>query len=332
MPHLSLRAKVYLLIAVVFVGAGVFFGVSTKYEPEGIFSDDEQEEVEVGNDWVSYRNDKLGFELSHPADWEVAEFPDAQIAPMFNVFKTGQTFQFPLTHHSSAMHVSVYPEGIPTEGVFGEAKTSAVSFSVIPRQATDFILGDGTPWATFMAPIQNHSEWSPAGFVWGSVAVTGLEIICLQNGREVSENECDPFLGDQIVRRGSVSPADWNTVEKILQSFRFLDGKAAADVVVDTPQHNHVVQSPLLVQGVARGFWFFEASFPVRLLDANEKELVVTPATAESDWMTTEFVPFTAVFLFEQPATATGFLVLEKDNPLGLPEHDAEVRIPIRFR
>jgi len=35
---------------------------------------------------------------------------------------------------------------------------------------------------------------------------------------------------------------------------------------------------------------------------------------------------------FKPSATDTGFLVLQKDNPSGLPEHDQEVRYPIRFR
>jgi len=34
---------------------------------------------------------------------------------------------------------------------------------------------------------------------------------------------------------------------------------------------------------------------------------------------------------FENPETATGTLVLEKDNPSGLPEHADELRVPVRF-
>jgi hypothetical protein len=47
--------------------------------------------------------------------------------------------------------------------------------------------------------------------------------------------------------------------------------------------------------------------------------------------MTEEFVPFTATLTFEQPETETGFLVLEKDNPSGLPEQADELRIPVSF-
>ncbi len=47
--------------------------------------------------------------------------------------------------------------------------------------------------------------------------------------------------------------------------------------------------------------------------------------------MTAEFVPFRAVLTFAAPATERGTLVLEKDNPSGLPENADELRIPIRF-
>ena len=58
---------------------------------------------------------------------------------------------------------------------------------------------------------------------------------------------------------------------------------------VSSPLLNDFVQSPLKITGSARGTWYFEASFPVRIVDANGKELGVIPAQAKSDWMTTEF-------------------------------------------
>jgi len=97
------------------------------------------------------------------------------------------------------------------------------------------------------------------------------------------------------------------------------------------PLPNSEIVSPLTVKGEARGNWYFEASFPVRLFDGNGKEIAVVPAQAKGEWMTTEFVPFEVVLTFETPLTDTGMLVLEKDNPSGLPEHAASVGYPIRF-
>jgi hypothetical protein len=103
-------------------------------------------------------------------------------------------------------------------------------------------------------------------------------------------------------------------------------------IVVTSPTANALVTSPLVVTGKARGTWYFEASFPVKVLDANGKVLAAVPAQAQGEWMTTEFVPFTVSVPFATSTTATGTLVLQKDNPSGLPENEAELRIPIRFK
>ncbi|MFA5942496.1 MAG: Gmad2 immunoglobulin-like domain-containing protein [Candidatus Paceibacterota bacterium] len=103
-------------------------------------------------------------------------------------------------------------------------------------------------------------------------------------------------------------------------------------IVVDTPLPGAIVASPLTISGRARGTWYFEASFPVRMLDAKGNELGVLPAQAQGEWMTTEYVPFIVDLAFATSTTATGTLVLEKDNPSGLPEHANELRIPIRFQ
>jgi hypothetical protein len=100
---------------------------------------------------------------------------------------------------------------------------------------------------------------------------------------------------------------------------------------VQAPQPGALVRSPLRVTGEARGTWFFEASFPVTLLDANGAAIVQTHAQAKGEWMTEAFVPFESELSFAPPATETGTLVLAKDNPSGLPEHADELRVPVRF-
>lgn len=98
-----------------------------------------------------------------------------------------------------------------------------------------------------------------------------------------------------------------------------------------SPKPGDVVQSPLTVSGEARGTWYFEASFPVKVLDKNGKVLSVVPAQAKSDWMTEDFVPFEATLQFNAVKGEPGEVVFVRDNPSGLPENDAEVRIPVIF-
>lgn len=103
-------------------------------------------------------------------------------------------------------------------------------------------------------------------------------------------------------------------------------------IKVTYPAPNEVVQSPLRVRGEATGRWYFEADFPVMLLDENRNVLARSPATAQGDWMTEDFVPFEAVLEFEKPQNSTrGILVLEKNNPSDLRENDERVEIPVKF-
>lgn len=101
---------------------------------------------------------------------------------------------------------------------------------------------------------------------------------------------------------------------------------------VTTPQKNDYVTSPVLVEGEARGTWYFEASFPVKLIDSQSRLLGQAPAQAQGEWMTKDFVPFSLSLEFATPTTETGMLILEKDNPSGLPQYDSEFRIPVRFK
>jgi len=106
---------------------------------------------------------------------------------------------------------------------------------------------------------------------------------------------------------------------------------AADQIKVSKPQPNQMVESPLIIEGEARGTWFFEATFPVKLLDANGDVIATHFAQAQGEWMTEDFVLFKAELIFEKPATDIGVLILEKDNPSGLPENDASIEIPVRF-
>jgi hypothetical protein len=97
------------------------------------------------------------------------------------------------------------------------------------------------------------------------------------------------------------------------------------------PRPNQEIFSPLFINGQARGYWFFEASFPVKLLDGNGNEIAFTIAQAQDEWMTEDFVPFEAVLEFEKPDTENGVLVFQKDNPSGLLENSDELIVPIKF-
>ena len=103
---------------------------------------------------------------------------------------------------------------------------------------------------------------------------------------------------------------------------------------VSNPRPNQTISSPLHVTGDARGYWFFEASFPVTLVDANGNVIPLDPGyiMATEEWMTEDFVPFEAMLEFDSlPAGQKGTLIFHKDNPSDLPENEDALRMPVVF-
>ena len=167
-------------------------------------------------------------------------------------------------------------------------------------------------------------EWVKHGVPYASKPTSGCgqEKIenffdCLEAGYPVMESyprQCR--AGDQVFVEGI-----GNELEKM-------------DLIkLDQPRPNQEIESPLIVEGQARGFWFFEGDFPVILTNWDGLIIAVTYATAQSDWMTEKFVRFKAEIEFTKPELYnTGALILKKDNPSGLPENDDALEIPIFFK
>jgi len=100
---------------------------------------------------------------------------------------------------------------------------------------------------------------------------------------------------------------------------------------VDTPRPNDIIISPITLHGWAKSSWYFEAVFPVKLLDATGKVVAQTQAHAQGDWTTGNYVEFMASLNYPAPASTNGVLVLQKDNPSGLPQNEDQLQIPVKF-
>ncbi len=105
-------------------------------------------------------------------------------------------------------------------------------------------------------------------------------------------------------------------------------------IILETPQAEEQIESPLLVRGQARGNWFFEGSFPVILTNWDGLIIAQGVAQAEGEWMTEDFVPFVATleFVADTRVSKRGALILKKDNPSGLAEHDEALEITVFFK
>jgi spore germination protein GerM len=106
----------------------------------------------------------------------------------------------------------------------------------------------------------------------------------------------------------------------------------ATEIQIDTPESNTVITSPLVISGQAKGTWFFEGSFPIKLIGENGKVIAQGIASAQSEWMTDNLVPFKAQLKYSAGTSTIGMLVFTNDNPSGLPENEKEFGVPVRFR
>ncbi|MBU1046717.1 Gmad2 immunoglobulin-like domain-containing protein [Patescibacteria group bacterium] len=107
-------------------------------------------------------------------------------------------------------------------------------------------------------------------------------------------------------------------------------------IELNSVRPNDKISSPLVLEGQAVGSWYFEGSFPVVLTDWDgliiAEGYVTAHPPAGEDWMTEDFVQFKGELEFEKPDFDNrGTLILRKDNPSGLPEHDNVLEIPVLF-
>ena len=102
-------------------------------------------------------------------------------------------------------------------------------------------------------------------------------------------------------------------------------------IVVTNPLPQAEIKSPLEVRGKARGYWFFEANAPVKILDKDFNKIAESYIKAEGNWMTKDPVNFTGSINFEAPNGEPGYLVFERANPSGRKENGGQYRIPVMF-
>jgi hypothetical protein len=137
-------------------------------------------------------------------------------------------------------------------------------------------------------------------------------------------------IGAGYVWRGrhiqDVAPTPSTSTSPLSQQYKDL-------VVLTSPLAGASITSPVTITGRARGTWFFEASFPVNIVDWDGLIIGQGIAQAQGDWMTSEYVPFTATITFTKPTVKNnGWMILKKDNPSGLPEHDDAFEVPVLFK
>ncbi|HBH46825.1 MAG: hypothetical protein A2445_03755 [Candidatus Jacksonbacteria bacterium RIFOXYC2_FULL_44_29] len=168
---------------------------------------------------------------------------------------------------------------------------------------------------TAIAPTNESQEATPEVDV--TEPATGEEINDVNN--DINDN---PEVTSEVPAEETQTtpPAGTSTAQELADRIR-----------LTTPTADQIVTSPLAITGSARGTWYFEASFPVKLYTSAGQIIAQGIAQAQSDWMTENFVPFKAELSFTAPTAGSGYLVLVKDNPSDMRQYDAALAVPVKF-
>ncbi|MES1199548.1 MAG: Gmad2 immunoglobulin-like domain-containing protein [Pseudomonadota bacterium] len=103
----------------------------------------------------------------------------------------------------------------------------------------------------------------------------------------------------------------------------------AGGVSVLTPHAGQSVTSPLVVTGIAPANWYFEAVFPVQLVDSSGGVIAEAPAQAQSDWTQPGPKSFRAELTFTVTQATQATLVLEQDQSGEGNPAPQTVRVPV---
>ncbi len=105
----------------------------------------------------------------------------------------------------------------------------------------------------------------------------------------------------------------------------------ADKIFLESPASGAKISSPVELSGQARGPWYFEAVFPIQIIGTNGAVLGSGQGRAGSDWMTKDFVPFTAAISFNAGSSTAGFIRLKNDNASGATSTAEQIDIPVTF-
>jgi hypothetical protein len=181
-------------------------------------------EVEISENnpsWNLYENKEYGFSVEFPSNWKIYEDFET-VSPTINIYLPNSKVEPPFDHFADIDNVSIFPKGLQTEAVIGQSQKTKIEFNFESDKSVDYLLSDGTVWATYLSFDSLKEPWKPWGFVWTRNTIKDLEYLCMRNSYEISLDECNPFDGDEFVRFGSVNPEIRLVQEEIIKTFKFI--------------------------------------------------------------------------------------------------------------
>lgn len=293
----------------------------------------------------SVREWGVGFEYAE--DLEIFTGELAPNAPVINIYpeKLSQDPPFGVHEDPALSYIAVLPNGFGVDAPAGRRiplveweGAAPVHFNVDPGESVVYLLENGEPWAYSFRFQENPEKWNDYGSIFVHFGIRNFEAECeeREDGEKIAMEDCDPLAGNVIKYFGDVKETEAALLMQVLQSMYFFsesgEREETSDLIrVTHPAENEKITSPVKIKGEARGYWFFEGDAPMEIMNNSNMVLGRGAITAEGDWMTEEFVPFTATVDYDATGAEEGYIVFRRSNASGKPEHDRSYRLKVRF-
>ncbi|MDX1762346.1 MAG: Gmad2 immunoglobulin-like domain-containing protein, partial [Christiangramia sp.] len=312
---------------------------------ESPINSEKQSKQNPKDNFEEYDNEHWQFSIEFPEHFHILESELPGKSPVVNLFPGNSGANTPLGIHEKPelAYISILPKGFGVDGPAGSKKSFSkanldlsISADLDKENSIVYLLEDGKAWAYFLKFNNAPDSWKRFGGIFVHFRISNFKAECFdpENNRALPVSQCDPMGKDEVRYSGQIDSESRDQIHKILESFEFRSPskKDISELIkVEEPLPNLDVTSPLKIVGKARGYWFFEASAPIAILDKDFNKIAESYIEAEGEWMTEEFVYFTGSIEFDAPDDERGYLLFRRANPSGHKENERTYRIPILF-
>ncbi len=265
--------------------------------------------------WQTYENERFNYSVEYPQTFTRQEGPQNNDGRVFVNSATSTTIRVYGRHNVNNDSVDSFVRDYTQR--LGSLRDSQI----------------GSSSAVLYGGSENNQQTVKLLHSRQAVAVLELSEPLAALTESQQRRVLDSFRWNQDAAEDDGSQA----IESDQRPVSFVPDEAERLIRIEQPTQEATITSPLEITGSARGQWFFEGDAPVVLTDWDGRIIAEGTITAEGDWMTEEFVPFSGTLTFETPEdsgsqSVRGSLIIQRANPSGKLESDMTVEIPVRFQ
>lgn len=264
------------------------------------------------DDWITYQNNEAGYEIDYLSQMRVEDSRSDMVR-----------FQF--FGPTQELGTEIY------DGISLTIQTEEIGGRTVEELARDSLVSV-QPIGEVTKPLEEATLHGMSGYAYTAETLGTIHHLILEwqagHALHISYSAPDPdnrsyamVVDTMLSSLEPISISEQATIDNLIE--------------LETLQPGQTISSPLQVSGRARGPWYFEGTFSVRLADSASSTIAEALAEAQSTWMTEEWVDFVADLEFDSAdveSSAQGYVVLEKANPSGLPQMSQSLVVPVYFQ